>query len=294
VHFCIVNNKQKNYKQTLFKTKKLIKMKIILSNYKAIAVAMAAAAMVTSCTKDKDGYTPEPPKPPTVNAVVNSAAGDSAAITAKLAAFRTLAGETINAAPGVTGGRREVNWDGVPANLTNTNDFPFDFFGASDAALPNGRKRGLIYTNTGTSFRVDSTDFKDIEPSYADQFEAFSKKKLFTYLGNNITEVTFNVPGTTTPAFTKAFAVIFSDVDVADATTVEYFNGSKSLGVFKAGVASQGFSLVGVSFPDEKITRIKITSGNGVLGTGVKDITSGGTKDLVVMDDFIYSEPTAL
>ncbi|MEP6947800.1 MAG: hypothetical protein ABI863_00935 [Ginsengibacter sp.] len=39
---------------------------------------------------------------------------------------------------------------------------------------------------------------------------------------------------------------------------------------------------------------VKITAGNGLLATGVKDITDGGTKDLVVMDDFIYDEPKQL
>lgn len=268
-------------------------MKNFSNANKVITILIALSAiLITSCKKDY-GYTPPPPKP-TVNAEVKSAAGDSAAITAKLAEFKTLAGATLNSAPGATDGRREVNWDAVPANFTNSNNFPFDFFGGFDSALPNGRKRGLILNNTGTSFRVDSTDFKEIDPSYAYQFEAFSRKRLFTYLGNTVTEVTFNVPGTNTPAFTKAFGVIFCDVDIADVTTIEYFNGSKSLGVFKAATAPQGFTLLGVSFPDEKITRVKITSGNGLLGTGVKDITDGGAKDLVVMDDFIYGEPKAL
>ena len=247
-----------------------------------------------SCSKNGGyGYGGQPNTPPAVQSTVITAAGDSAAIVAKLNEFRNLAGNPLNAAPGAVGGRREVNWDAVPPNFTNANNFPFDFFGASDSALANGRKRGLILKNTGTSFRVDSTDFAGVDSSSEEQFKPFSRKKLFAYMGNNVTEVSFKVPGTQTDAFVKSFAVIFADVDDANSTTIEFFNGNKSLGVFKAPVAAQGFSLLGVGFPDEKITHLKITSGNALLAAGVKDVSNGGTKDLVVMDDFLYSEPVS-
>ena len=259
--------------------------------FQKLTVTVALVTALLSCSKNNDfnGDNPEPP----INKVVFSAAGDSAAIVAKLNEFRLFAGDPLNTAPGATTGRREVNWDAVPANFTNNNNFPLDFFGSSDPNLGNGRKRGLIIKGN-TTFRVDSTDFSEIDASYAAQFEAFSRKRLFTYTGNNVTQLTFKVPGTQTDAFVKGFGVIFSDVDVANLSTIEYFDGNKSLGVFKIAQASQGFSFLGVGFPDEKVTRVKITSGNGLLATGVKDISDGGIKDLVVMDDFLYSEPLPL
>ena len=254
------------------------------------AVSLATSVLFTACDKNNDDYNNNPP---VINAQVFTASGDAAGITAKLNEFRNTLGATLNTAPGATGGRREVNWDGVPVALTNTNGFPSDFFGLSDPAINNnGRKRGLLMTNTGTSFRVDSTDFSEIDATYADQFNAFSPKKTFVYLGNTVTECTFKVPGTATDASIKGFGVIFSDVDDANSTTIEFFNGSKSLGVHKAPVSGNGqFSLLGVFFPDEKVTKVKITSGNGLLAAGTKDISNGGTKDLVIMDDFLYDEP---
>ncbi|RYG53201.1 MAG: hypothetical protein EOO01_04960 [Chitinophagaceae bacterium] len=242
-----------------------------------------------SCDKDDDDTYQQQPLP--INATVVKAAGDSAGILNKLNEFRALAGDPVNNAPGATGGRREVNWDGVPANFSNANNFPFDFFGSSDPNAGNGRKRGLIMSTAGNSFRVDSTDFKEVDPSYAGQFEAFTRKRLFMSMNSVVTDVTFKVPGTATDASVKSFAVIFSDVDQSNTASVEYFNGTKSLGQFFANPASQGFSLVGVKFPTEKITRAKIISGNAILAGGVTDISNGGTKDLVVMDDFIYDEP---
>lgn len=266
-------------------------MKKVLN--KATVIMIVTTAILASCKKDHNNGGHGNPGP-SVKSIVVSAAGDSAGIVTKLNELRSLLGDPLNVAPGATGGRREVNWDAVPSAFTNSNNFPFDFFGAFDAALPNGRKRGLILGNTATTLRVDSTDFAGIDASYAAQFEPFSRKRLFTSTGTNVTEVTFKVPGTNTDGFVKGFGVIFSDVDIADKTSVEYYNGSKSLGVFKAVASPQGFSLLGVSFPDEKVTRVKITSGNGILGYGVKDVTNGGTYDLVVMDDFLYDEPKAL
>lgn len=256
--------------------------------FKVFTVTTAISITIIGCDKDED-YDKEPPSAPKIKSIVVKGAGD---ISAQLTEFRALLGDPVNGTPNQTTGRREVNWDGVPPNLTNNNNFPFDFFNITDPAGPNGRKRGLVMNNA-TSFRVDTTAFSEVEPSYIDQFKAFSPKRAFALMTNNISTAFFKVPGTDTDAFVRGFGVIFSDVDDANSTKLEFFSGTKSLGVFKAPVRTDanGFSFLGVKFPEEKVTKVVITSGNGILATGVKDISAGGTKDLVVMDDFFYDEP---
>lgn len=250
------------------------------------ALLFVSAISITSCDKDDNNYIEPLPQP---QAQVVKASGD---LTAALAEFRHLLGDSLNTSPGKTSGRREVNWDGVTASLNNNDAFPFDFFNTVGEGIPNGRKRGLIYINDGTTFRVDSSDFAGIDASYAAQFSAFSGKRMFSGANSNVTEVAFQVAGQTTPAKINGFGVVFSDVDDAASTSLEFFNGTKSLGVFKAPVAgANSFSFLGVYFPNQKLTRVKITAGNAKLAAGVKDISDGGTKDLVVMDDFFYNEP---
>lgn len=265
-------------KQTFFQAKRV---------FNILAVSAVISITIVSCDKDDD-YDKNPPIPQPKSVVVKGS-GD---ISGQLTQFRALLGDPVNGTPNQTTGRREVNWDGVPPNLTNNNNFPFDFFNVTDPAGPNGRKRGLVMNNA-TSFRVDTTAFSEVDPSYAAEFKAFSPKRAFNLMTNNVSTAFFKVPGTNTDAFVTGFGVIFSDVDDANSTKLEFFSGSKSLGVFKAPVRTDanGFSFLGVQFPEEKVTSVKITSGNGLLGAGIKDISAGGTKDLVVMDDFFYNEP---
>jgi hypothetical protein len=171
---------------------------------KKIVVMGLVSVLLFSCDKEDNDYGSETPP---AAASVLAVAGDSATIIGTINQFRTLLGDPQNTTPNQTSGRREIRWDGVPATFTNTNTFPVDFFNNTDPAAPNGRKTGLVYTNTNATFRVDSTDFAE--------------------------------------------------------------------------------------FKDAKITRLEITSGSGVLSAGVKDVSDGGSKDLVVMDDFLYDEPAA-
>lgn len=248
-----------------------------------------AVLVQTSCTKDEKAY----PQETEVKSSVFKAAGDKSAINTKLDEFRAVLGGPVNTAPGNTTGRREINWDGVPADFTNNVNFPPDFFNLKDPQGANGRKRGLEYINNGAMLRLDSSNFSEIDPSYADEFIPFSNKKSIISAGSVISELRFKVAGTNTDAYVKGFGVVFLDVDDVNSTSIEFFNGSRRLGVFKApaGNALGGFSFLGVYFPDEEVTRVKIISGNGVLVPGLKDISDGGTLDLVTFDDVLYDEP---
>ncbi|MET0552546.1 MAG: hypothetical protein ABW221_05885 [Vicinamibacteria bacterium] len=214
-----------------------------------------------------------------------TASGD---ITGAVAQFQGVLGAPLNGgtAGSQPAGRREVNWDGVPANVTNTDDFPGDFFNTRST-------RGIVMTTPGRGFRASDTNLADVDASLAQEFAPFSPRKTFLPSGSTITDVDFRVPGTNEPASVRGFGVVFSDVDRTNSATIEYFGASGSLGRFEAPVRGAGSSLsfLGVTFDGKIVTRVRITSGRAPVAAGVRDITTGGAADLVIMDDFLYDEP---
>ena len=271
--------------------KKTAKLVIVTTVFTAFVGCSKGPSYVRQQLEDKSSVSKENEK---AEAIVFKAAGD---IESTLNEFRDLlGGGQPNTTPGAIGGRREVNWDAGPAALTNNELFPGDFFAATDPALPNGRKRGLVNTTPGRGFSISDSGFSFINPTYPDQFKAFSPKKLFMSIGSNITDNFFKVPGTNNDATIQGFGVVFSDVNNASSTSMEFYNGDRFLGSFKVPNVGNnnpgGFSFLGVYFPNEKVTRVRIISGSAALSAKQNDISDGGGEDLVVMDDFIYSEPS--
>ena len=231
-------------------------------------------------------------QPPAPTFTVIRAQGDSLALADTLDKFRAALGGSLNApnTPPAASGRREINWDGVPAALTNVDNFPATFFNVNS-------KRGVLMSTPGTGLRVDSSAFASINAALADQFKAFSPKKLFMAVGSNQVEVDFKLVGTTTNGLVKGFGVVFSDVDKAAATRVEYFdaNGVEIASIpAPARLGAQGFSFVGAVFDSPVVARVLITSGEAALNATITDVSADGTTDLAVMDDFIYGEPQPL
>ena len=228
--------------------------------------------------------------------VFSGAGANAAAIQSSVDSFRNSLG-TLN--PNVVGsfgsGRREINWDGVPDQFSAPNNLPANFFNTNSP-------RGAVFSTPGTGFQVSATAasgtpvrFGNIDPTYSNTFATFSPERLFTGLGSNIVDVNFFVPGSTTPALVRGFGAVFTDVDLANTTSIQFFNSANvSLGTFFATPTggTAGLSFLGVDFLMPEIARVRITSGNTALGAGVTD-QNGDTRDVVVMDDFIYGEPVA-
>lgn len=226
--------------------------------------------------------------------VVEQASGaNAAAIQASVDAFRADLGGSLN--PNVAGsfatGRREINWDGVPDALAAPNNLPSNFFNVNSP-------RGAVFSTPGTGVQVSGNAgvapvrFDNINATYSSVFQTFSAQRLFTGVGSNIVDVNFFVPGSTNPATVSGFGSVFTDVDLANTTSIQYFNANNvSLGTFFAPTANNGLSFLGVSGFGEGIARVRITSGNAALGP---NDANGNPTDVVVMDDFVYGEPKAV
>lgn len=221
-------------------------------------------------------------------------AGTAAELKPVLDAFRAALGGVNN---GVNTnetqfftGRREINWDaaGLPVVM------PADFFNSRS-------QRGALFQTRGTDFLVslniaegDARRFGNINVTYPNRFSVNSSNRLFAALGSTGVDVTFFVPGfPTLPATVSGFGAVFTDVNLANSTRIEYFDAANEpIGTFVAPAGAVGnLSFVGVTFPPgQRIGRVRITSGNLPLSV---DNVDTDTLDVVAMDDFIYGEPQA-
>ena len=232
-------------------------------------------------------------------AVVREATGPApASIQAAVDQFRADLGGVNNGVGGTfASGRREINWDGVGDAVSSPNNLPANFFNSNSP-------RGAVFQTPGTGFQVSAKTgnptltplrFGNINPGYPNEFQTFSPERLFTAIGSNVTDVVFFVPGSTTPASVIGFGSVFTDVDSATSTTIQFFDqAGASLGIVAVPASlpgSQSLSFLGVSFNGgERVGRVRITSGNAPLGPN--DAPPG--TDVVAMDDFLYGEPQAV
>ena len=191
--------------------------------------------------------------------------------------------------------RREINWDGVGNPFAIPAALPANFFNTTSP-------RGAVFSSPtpGASFAVSAKAGAGpaILFGFPGDLQTFSAERLFATLGSRVTDIAFFVPGTSTPATTRAFGAVFVDVennDATDFTTMEFFNPANAL-IFSRTVliaGKQGLSLLGgVATAGEQIARVRITTpDNFLLSNGAR---ANEAHDFVVMDDFLYATPTAV
>jgi hypothetical protein len=249
-------------------------------------LVISIGLMITGCAKEHEKEN-EVPK----DITVVSGQGD---INSKINEFRQILGVTINTTPGATGGHREVNWDALPAEVLGK-ALPLDFFNTVGDNIPASRQRGLVYgVEGGGEFRVSASNFADVNSAAAPQFAAFSGERTFSNISNNLWTGAFRVAGQPTIATVKGVGLVFSDVDKDNSTFIEFFNGNENMGKFFVPPHNNqnSFSFLGVYFSNKRVTNFRVGH-EGRLVDGGKDISDGGTSDLIIMDDLFYDEPVA-
>ena len=238
--------------------------------------------------------------------------GSGAGATTALDAFRSAIGGVKNtAAAAQVGGRREINWDGVKLDGTDVSP--------STAVVDNGKTviigvdrfkaQGTLFADP---YAVSGDGFGSVNSGSAGQFSPFSPKNVFAMQDANAGQFddrfigeSFVLAGSATTAGTRGFGAIFSDVEIAGSSSIEYFGSDKSgndvsLGVFFVPIGADGTSqFLGVLFDNPIITRVDLTVGSKALfsfdGTSIQSFGSEALArgiDLAVNDDFIFAEPT--
>lgn len=210
--------------------------------------------------------------------VFEVADADASDIAGTVDAFRSAIGPA----------RREINWDGVPDGRADPNALPGDFFNTTSP-------RGAVFSTPGSGFLVSANAGlpTPVRFGFGSDFDTFSAQRLFTAVGSNITDVSFFLPGTATAATTSAFGLVFTDVEVAGLTSIDFFDTDGDLIFSRDALVSgnAGLSFVGAVVTGGSIARVRITSGlNTILANGQ---LGNPNDDVVAMDDFIYAEPLA-
>ena len=240
-------------------------------------------------------------------AVFQAAGPSTTSIQSSVDQYRATVGAPNNGnGPSAVTGRREINWDGGSTinEATTVARNPFSGFLITRGALfttPDGT--GFVQAPAGTDVAPGGLAGLFGNPTYKTSFRAFSASRLFSAIGGRVTDVNFFVPGGgNVPATVSGFGAVFTDVDQPNgsgpaqkrgnrkaSTLIEYYGANGEL-LFSSFVPASpgdgGFSFFGIVFPDARIARVRITSGD--VAPGPDD---SAKQDVVMMDDFIYGEP---
>jgi hypothetical protein len=217
----------------------------------------------------------------------SSAGATAADIQGKVDAF---IGD-LGGSPSLANTVHTLNMDVVTRDFSSPYGLPLDYF---SIASP----QGLRFGTSGQGVQVSAPDcgdcnlpmrFGNLNPTYPSSFQTYQSERLLAPIGSTSMDVYFTVPGSlSSPASVRGFGVVFSDVDIANSTTIElYDQNDHLLYANSAPVSSGGLSFLGVTFLDsDRVARAHLTLGNSLLGN-----TDGGTQDVVTLAGLFFGDP---
>src|SRR5258705_4470563 len=164
-------------------------------------------------------------------------------------AFRAQLGNPDNGNNGPQAiGHREINWDGGGATNGTAAVTPFTVFQNTRGATFTTPGSGLTQTpiaggtvDIAPNIGGVQGSLSAINATCATAFATFSPVRLFVPLDSNIIDATFTLPGSgvAVPAPVNGFGVVFTDVDLATSSSLQFFDAQgNSLGIFNPPCAS--------------------------------------------------------
>jgi len=217
---------------------------------------------------------------------------NAAAIQGKVNEFAGALGATnAPGSPAADGGHRNINWDSVAGADDQVTALQPDAFKADGLYVLANKPTVSEHPSVPAlvSVGLANARFSSINSSYANAFTTFSGNKLFAPVDSNVTGLVFVIPGSMNPGRVPGFGAVFTDVDTAGATHIQYY-GADGSQVLDQPVPTGKLAFAGATFSEGAVvTAVRITNGNAGLSTTVSDTAS---TDVVAMDDFVYGEPT--
>src|SRR5439155_25753634 len=116
----------------------------------------------------------------------------------------------------------------------------------------------------GAVYAVSNDGFVGVNPSAAGLFPAFSPPVTFAMFNDNGIDFKFVVPSATNKtivaAASRGFGAIFINVEQANTTSIQYFNGNNLLDTEFAPVGGKGVPVfVGALFNNPVVTRVVLS-----------------------------------
>jgi hypothetical protein len=233
-------------------------------------------------------------------------AGNPTGAATSIANFETAIGGSKNtAAAPQTGGFRQINWDAVKTDGTDSvagpnSTVPIPAGSTHTVGIPLNRFQGQG-VSFGAVYAVTNDGYADVNPSVAGLFPAFSSPNVFAMFNDNGIDFKFVAPSSpfTPPvsATSRGFGAVFLNVQ-QPGTTITFFSNNTVLDTLNVPTSPTAGQAVfaGELFANPIVTNVLLTLGNGVIfrfdGTTVTPgAANSATNNLVAVDDWFFPEP---